>query len=86
MDFISIIGFVAGALTAISMLPQVIKTINEKKADDVSVMMLVVLLSGVSLWIYYGVARKDFPIVISNSISLSINVLMIILRFKYRKK
>ncbi len=85
IDTITIIGFVAGMLTAVSMLPQVIKTFKEKKAEDVSILMLVVLLSGVGLWIYYGVQKKDVPIIISNSISLSINLIMIFLRFKYRK-
>ena len=85
IDTITINGFVAGMLTAVSMLPQVIKTFKEKKAEDVSILMLVVLLSGVGLWIYYGVQKKDVPIIISNSISLSINLIMIFLRFKYRK-
>ena len=85
IDTITIIGFVAGMLTAVSMLPQVIKTFKEKKAEDVSILMLVVLLTGVGLWIYYGVQKNDVPIIISNSISLTINLIMIFLRFKYRK-
>jgi MtN3 and saliva related transmembrane protein len=86
IDTIALIGFIAGMLTAISMLPQVIKTIREKKAEDVSLVMLIVLLSGVSLWIYYGVQKNDLPIIISNSISLAINLTMIFLRFRYRDK
>ncbi len=86
MNITSLIGLVAGMLTAISMLPQVIKTYKEKKAEDVSLLMLIVLISGITLWIYYGIARDDLPIILANSISLAINIIMIILRFKYREK
>ena len=78
------IGFVAGILTAISMLPQLIKTLKEKKADDVSPLMLAVLISGVLLWITYGVLKMDWPIIVTNAISFLLNVWMFFLRKKYK--
>jgi len=80
-----IIGIIAGILTATSMLPQVIKIVSEKKADDVSIVMLLVLLGGVSAWIYYGFLRNDFPIIITNCFSLLLNLITLILRLKYSK-
>ncbi|MBC7422975.1 MAG: SemiSWEET transporter [Ferruginibacter sp.] len=84
LPFSTIIGFVAGILTAISMLPQLIKTLKEKKAEEVSPVMLVVLISGVLLWIVYGAIKKDFPILITNSISFLLNLWMFFLRKKYK--
>ena len=84
LPFSTIIGFVAGILTAISMLPQLIKTLKEKKAEEVSPVMLVVLISGVLLWIVYGAIKKDFPILITNSISFVLNMWMYFLRKKYK--
>jgi len=63
MDTTQIIGLTAGVLTANSLLPQLIKTIKEKEAEDISLVMLLVLLSGISLWIVYGIKRDDFPII-----------------------
>lgn len=83
-NFTTVLGFVAGALTAISMLPQLIKTLKLKKAEEVSVLMLVVLITGVSLWLFYGVLKKDWPIVITNATSLLINLIMMTLRIIYR--
>ena len=80
----SIVGFVAGLLTAISMLPQLIKTIKQKKADDISVVMLLVLMFGVSLWIVYGFLKTELPIIITNMVSFLLNVWMFVLRKKYR--
>ena len=81
-----VVGLTAGVFTASSLLPQFIKIVKEKKADDLSVPMLLILLTGVSLWIYYGTMKNDLPIILTNAISLSFNILIIIFKFKYRKK
>ena len=83
MDKIQIIGIVAGILTATSMLPQLIKIIKEKKAEEISLFMLVVLISGLALWLVYGIMRDDWPIIGTNAFSLLVNVLMVIFRIKY---
>jgi MtN3 and saliva related transmembrane protein len=83
MNITQIVGIIAGILTAISMLPQLIKMIKEKKAEDISILMLIVLLSGLSLWIVYGIMREDLPIIATNAFSVLINITLVILRIKY---
>ena len=78
------LGLTAGLLTSTSMLPQVIKTYKEKKAGDVSLFMLLVLVAGVSLWIYYGILKHDIPIIATNCLSVVINVTLCILKLKYK--
>lgn len=85
MNWTQIIGLAAGILTASSLLPQVIKTLKEKKAEDVSLVMLIVLQAGLVLWIVYGIKREDLPIIATNSFSLLVNIFMVILRVKYKK-
>jgi len=77
------IGLIAGILTASSLLPQFIKILKEKKAEDISVPMLLILLSGVGLWIYYGMLKEDLPIIVTNCFSMVINIGVIILKFRY---
>jgi MtN3 and saliva related transmembrane protein len=86
MNTTQLIGIVAGILTATSMLPQLVKIIKHKKADDVSMFMLIVLLSGLATWIVYGILREDWPIIVTNCFSFIINVLMVIFRIKYSHK
>jgi MtN3 and saliva related transmembrane protein len=86
MDSTQIVGIVAGILTASSLLPQVIKTLKEKKAAEVSKGMLITLMSGVALWIYYGILREDMPIIVTNCFSLMVNIAMMVLRIKYGDK
>ena len=77
------IGIAAGVLTSISMLPQLIKIIKEKKAEDVSIIMLLVLMSGLALWAVYGFMREDWPIIITNLFSFSLNCVVLFFRIRY---
>jgi MtN3 and saliva related transmembrane protein len=84
INFVTIIGISASACTAVSLMPQLFKLIKEKKAQDLSLWMLFVLLAGLSMWIYYGILKTDPIIIISNSISAVINILIVLFTFKYK--
>jgi MtN3 and saliva related transmembrane protein len=85
MNWTQVIGLAAGILTASSLLPQIIKTVREKKAEDVSLIMLIVLQAGLVLWIVYGIKREDLPVIATNSFSLVVNCIMVVLRLRYRR-
>jgi MtN3 and saliva related transmembrane protein len=84
MELSQIIGISAGVLTGASMVPQVVKMLKEKKASQVSVFMILILIGGIILWIWYGILKDDLPIIATNSFSLLVNFVMIILRIRYR--
>ncbi|HKH60614.1 MAG TPA: SemiSWEET transporter [Flavitalea sp.] len=79
-----IVGIAAGIFTGSSMLPQLIKIIKEKKASQVSVFMLLILIAGLGLWVWYGFLKEDWPIIVTNLFSLVVNLIMMFLRYKYR--
>ena len=58
MQFLTLFGLVAGICTSSSLIPQLYTTIKKKKAEDVSIFMFIVMLTGNAMWIYYGVAQK----------------------------
>lgn len=86
MDITIVIGIVAGVLTGISLLPQLIKLIKEQKGDDISIGMLVCLLAGLACWITYGFLKMDYPILITNSFSLLVNITIICLKYYYERR
>jgi MtN3 and saliva related transmembrane protein len=86
MNWIQLVGLFGGICTASSLLPQLIKTIKTKKAEEISKLMLIVLMTGVATWVVYGFLRNDLPIILTNAFSLLLNILMLILRFKYSRK
>ncbi len=83
--YIQLIGMIAGILTSMSLMPQLIKTFKTKTAEEISLVMLFTLMLGIALWIYYGILRKDLPIIITNAFSFLLNVTLIGLRLKYKK-
>jgi MtN3 and saliva related transmembrane protein len=81
----SIIGIIAGLFTASSLLPQLIKIIKEKKVEDLSIGMFVILMIGLALWVAYGFLKEDLPIIATNVFSLLLNISILVLRFKYSR-
>ncbi|MES2892625.1 MAG: SemiSWEET transporter [Bacteroidota bacterium] len=86
MVFITVIGIVASVCTAVSLVPQLLKLMKEKKAENISLGMLGVLFAGLGFWIYYGFLKKDLIIIISNCFSFLVNGSLAILAIKYKKK
>ena len=83
---INIIGIVSGFLTAISMMPQLIKIIKEKSADEISIFAFSCLILGLIGWIVYGIMQNDLPIILSNSLSFLINATLLALSIYYKSK
>ncbi|BEV06131.1 MULTISPECIES: SemiSWEET transporter [Chryseobacterium] len=82
----NVLGIIAGLLTSGSMIPQLVKVIKEKNADDLSSGMLIVLISGVSLWIWYGFLKDELPIILTNAFSVVVNVTLLIYCLIYKNK
>jgi MtN3 and saliva related transmembrane protein len=80
------IGIVAGIFTSASLLPQLAKLIKTKRAEDISLFFLILLLTGVGLWVWYGFIRNDIPIIVTNSFSFLVNVTMIVLGVHYKNE
>lgn len=85
MKFIDVLGLVAGICTSASLFPQIITTLKKKKAGEVSFTMFIVMLSGNALWIYYGINKSEFAIISTNFLSLFLNIIMLILKFRYKE-
>ena len=78
-----IIGILAGVFTTLGTLPQITKAYRTKSVGDVSVWMFVIMLTGVGLWTAYGILKMDWPIIITNGISVLLNGLMIYFYFEF---
>ena len=86
MPFITLIGFVAGALTTLSFLPQLLKTWRTRSAGDLSVGMLIAFLAGVVLWLFFGLAIGATPIIAANAVTLLLAGTQLFLTLRYRRR
>ncbi|MDB5579865.1 MAG: MtN3 and saliva related transrane protein [Bradyrhizobium sp.] len=76
------IGICAAVLTSLSYIPQVQKAWPRGSTSDLSLKMLVVLTSGLVLWIGYGVLKGDWVVVAANSVGAALSGT--VLAFKIR--
>lgn len=80
MNPIEIIGFSAGGLVSISLLPQVIKSWKTKSTKDIALSWTLINLSGQVLWIIYGLKIHSEALVIMSIITLLMVGIVIILK------
>lgn len=83
---ISILGLLAGFLTTLSFLPQVIKSLKTKHMDDFNIWFLILMIAGLSLWTVYGFMLRQLPIIIANIATISLNLILLALKIKYQKR
>ena len=75
---IEFFGYFAAILTTAAFLPQLFKTLKTKKADDVSLVTLIMFISGVFSWIIYGYKISSSPILVANIITFILNLFILI--------
>jgi MtN3 and saliva related transmembrane protein len=77
------VGTLAAVCSMTSFVPQVVKIWREKDASSVSTRMYVVTVTGFALWALYGVLLKSWPLVGSNTVSLTLAAIILALKLKY---
>jgi len=70
MDLITFIGLAAAVVSTITQLPQAWKTIRSKDTYSLSLSMYILFWIATSLWLTYGILKKDPPLIFSNSIAI----------------
>ena len=83
MALVTILGFIAGLLTSISLLPQVIRTWKLKKTKDISLWAFIILNIGVALWLIYGLLINDLPLIAANGVGLALASTVLFFKIKY---
>ncbi len=77
-------GYVAAFLTTIAFLPQVLRIYRTKSSDDISIIMLIFFIIGLIFWVVYGFLSGSIPILVANLITLSLNLLILLMKFIYK--
>ncbi|MNK49261.1 MtN3/saliva family protein [compost metagenome] len=86
MNFVEIIGLFAGTCVTFATIPQILKVWRTKKVKEISLKMFGILTFGIAVWIVYGILKKDFPIILTNSISFILNLIMVYFIIYYEKE
>jgi MtN3 and saliva related transmembrane protein len=82
MELVDFVGYLAATLTTAAFLPQVFKVWKSKSTKDLALPTLLSFIAGVGAWLVYGLLLKSEPVIIANSVTLVLN--LVILRFKLK--
>ena len=83
MNTTTMLGFLAGFLTTISLLPQVVKTWKSRSASDLSLGMFSVFSVGVICWLFYGLLLQEMPMILRNAVTLVLVLIILTMKLKF---
>lgn len=82
--FADMIGYIAACMTTSAFIPQAWMTWKRKHAEGVSLGMYVILVSGIILWLAYGVLLNAWPIIIANAITLMLALFILTMKLIFK--
>ena len=77
------IGVIAGTLTTIAFLPQVIQVVKTKSTDDISLVMYVVFITGVAFWLLYGILLGAWPVIFANIVTFILALIVLVMKLRH---
>ena len=83
MNFVSLVGFSAGALCTLAYLPQALRSFRTKSVGDISLTMLNV---GLLLWMTYGFMLHSLPLILPNAVTFLLAFPPLIMKLRFREQ
>jgi len=77
------LGYLAGFLTTAAIVPQVIKSYTTKKTDELSLPFLAIMVSGLALWLAYGLLIRESALIAANTVSLCLAGSLLAMKVRY---
>jgi len=83
MPYVTVLGMVAGVHTTVAFLPQVLRTWRTRSTADISLVMFLIYVTGIVLWLIYGLMLHDLPLITSNAVTLVFSGAILGLKLKH---
>lgn len=80
---VEILGFAAAFCTTFAFVPQALKTIQSRETASISLWMYAIFTTGVFLWLIYGLAIHNWPVIISNAMTFALAGTILWFKIKY---
>jgi MtN3 and saliva related transmembrane protein len=77
------IGALAAALTTLCWVPQALKIVRERETRAISLPGTLLSATGILLWLVYGLALADTPLIASSAVTLAITAAILALKIRY---
>ena len=77
------IGATGAVLTTVCWLPQAIKVVRSRDTAALSLTGTVAFTIGIALWLIYGVALMDWPLIASDAVTLALMAVIVAMKLKH---
>ena len=84
MDWINLVGYVGSALTSITFVPQVYKSWQSKSVGDLSIWMILIVITSTLVWLTYDVGIGSGPVILANTIVLVLSLLLFYFKLSFK--
>jgi MtN3 and saliva related transmembrane protein len=78
------IGIAAAVLTTAAFAPQAVKAWRSRSTADVSLAMFLMLVTGIILWLAYGIVIGDTPLILANAVTLVLAGAILAAKIRFR--
>lgn len=81
-----LLGYGAAFLTTAAFVPQALKSWASRDLSGISLSMYSLFTLGVALWLAYGIALDNMPIILANTVTLTLASVVLILKIRHLKR
>lgn len=85
MDWIEIAGHTGAFLSSVTFIPQVYRVWKTKSANDLSMTMMLIVVSSTIIWLVYGIALDLWPVIVANSIICVLSLMLVYFKIAYKR-
>jgi MtN3 and saliva related transmembrane protein len=77
------LGLGAAFCTTVAYVPQVMKAWRSKSTADISLGMFTLMVTGIVLWLIYGLLLSDLPLIAANAVTLCLVISILLLKLRH---
>ena len=77
------IGAAGAMLTTICWLPQAVRVVRTKDTRAISLATNLIFATGILLWLVYGIALNNWPLIVANAISMLFTLVIIAMKLRH---
>ena len=79
----TLFGLAGAFCTTVAYVPQVLKAWRSKSTSDISLGMFTLMVTGIALWLIYGLMLSDLPLILSNAVTLALVTSILLLKLRH---
>lgn len=84
MNWIEVAGHTGAFLSSVTFIPQVYKAWQSRSVGDLSLAMILIVITSTVIWLVYGVALNLWPVIIANTIICLLGCLLLVFKLTFK--